>query len=256
MYASFNESDIQGMAGQSLVSGMTALMGSIPILSTNNFWRGKMKLLQHIGVAKIVIDRVIKKDKTCKLNKLLFYIGSILPDLNCVYPAHRITETQQRVINKIKFIDTSSSYLLKSIQYGIVTHYVCDYFCYAHSIESLGAPHIKYEKQLFGFYKKHEKNFYAKDKMIVEWDNAKEIISNLFEKGEAYINPSEHADMVFELLKIMNNNYINNYTMIDIYDYNNYIKQCKSDMEYATFVCEQILLGIMKPMEVLYVYRS
>ena len=142
-----------------------------------------MKLLQHIGVAKIVLDKVIKKDKTYKMNRTLFYLGSILPDLNCVYPAHRITETQHRVIDKIKYIDTSSSYLLKSVQYGIVTHYVCDYFCFAHSIESLGAPHIKYEKQLFGFYKKHEKKFYNKDKMIVEWNEAKKIISNLFENN-------------------------------------------------------------------------
>lgn len=208
-----------------------------------------MKLQQHVGVAKIVFDKVIKKNKTCKLNRALFYLGSILPDLNCIYPAHRIEETQYRVINKIKYIDTSSSYLIKSMQYGIVTHYVCDYFCYAHSIESLGAPHIRYEKQLFGFYKRHEKQFYNKENLIVEWDEAKKIISNLFEKDNTYINQDEHADMVFELLKIMNNNYINNYIMNDIHDYSNCTEQCKLDMEYAVFVCEKILIGIMKPME-------
>lgn len=208
-----------------------------------------MKLLQHIGVASIVLDKVIKKDKTCRLNKPLFYLGSILPDLNCVYPAHRINETQQRILSKIKYIDESSSYLLKSIQYGIVTHYVCDYFCYAHSIASLGKPHIKYEWSLYHFYNRHEKRFYDKDKMIVEWDRAKEIISSLFENEKSIINPETHADMVFELLKFMNDEYINRYAMKNIYDIDNYIKQCKMDMEYATFVCEKVILGIMKPIE-------
>lgn len=208
-----------------------------------------MKLRQHVGVAKVVFDKVIKKEKTCELNRVLFYLGSILPDLNCVYPAHRIEETQHRVINKIRHIDTSSSYLIKSVQYGIVTHYVCDYFCYAHSIESLGTPHIKYEKQLFGFYKRHGKQFCNIENLIVEWDEAKKIISNLFETENIYINQDEHANMVFELLKIMNNNYTSNYAMKNIHDYTNYIEQCKMDVQYSIFVCERILIGIMEPMK-------
>ena len=103
-----------------------------------------MKMLQHIKIAKITAENLNNNiDKKFKLDKVVFCLGSIYPDLNCIYPAHRLSSTSNRISKKIKLIDKYGDGIIKSFNLGIITHYISDLFCYAHNNKSLGLKHRK-----------------------------------------------------------------------------------------------------------------
>ena len=90
-----------------------------------------------------------------KINRTAYIIGNMLPDINCIYPAHRLSTTENKMYKKLVKIDNTDNYIIKSLKLGIINHYICDYFCYAHVIESIGMKHKRYETNLYKYYTEH-----------------------------------------------------------------------------------------------------
>lgn len=90
-----------------------------------------------------------------KINKPLFLLGSVAPDINIAFPVHTIDKTRERFLNRIVKVETTKSYLVKSFYMGVVNHYICDYFCYAHNLGRIDPAHAIYERFMKSHLKKH-----------------------------------------------------------------------------------------------------
>lgn len=111
-----------------------------------------MKLAHHIQVAGHAYESNNLRERG--VLKAAFLFGSIAPDLNCVYPAHRLSTTEKRFMTRLLFVKKFRNTVLRSFVMGIITHYICDYFCFAHNHETLGLPHKKYETGLYQEFKR------------------------------------------------------------------------------------------------------
>jgi hypothetical protein len=112
-----------------------------------------MDFLTHLLIAG-KIKRIVKKELNIKLNSLSFYIGNIKPDFSSKYIQ---IEHYKRVSNfflqdEIHQIMNSCIFDRKctrtfSERLGIITHYLSDFFCYAHSDYFTGSmtEHYMYE---------------------------------------------------------------------------------------------------------------
>lgn len=209
-----------------------------------------MKLVHHIKIANQLLDKLDNKLKEkVVLNKAAFYLGSILPDINCIYPAHRLGTTKNRVVKAVESISTlKDSDFIKSMQLGIITHYVCDYFCYAHSNETIGVIHKAYEKRLYDYYEIHKNTFLDENNLVVEWDKALEIIQKkLFDRTDT-MTAKSHAYMVLDQIEVLNKEYmIKSKGLRRDKSWVTDIEQCKRDLEYSVFMCENILAMILEP---------
>jgi hypothetical protein len=213
-----------------------------------------MKFIHHIKIASIMINKMEgKMGETFKLNKTAFYIGNVAPDLNCVYPAHRLKTTHKRVARKIEFVDRlDSAEVIKSFELGIITHYVCDYFCYAHSNETIGKSHKHYEKELYRFFELHKDMFKqgnTDEDIVVEWNDALNIIQEKLNNSDA-VDIKSHASMIMEQIGIINKEYMeksSGFRRDKEWQYD--LDQCKRDLEYALFMGENILEMILNPVK-------
>jgi len=206
-----------------------------------------MKAIQHIRIAKIMSGKI--SNKLCNnsmINKIAYYIGSIAPDLNCIYPAHRINDTYERFQKKIKRVDKLSDGIIKSFTLGVITHYVCDYFCFAHNNNSIGVKHTKYERGLNKYFELHKRLFFNKD-ILVEWEEAKEIINQRFISNKDTLDINLHADIVIEQLKILNSNYCEKSNSTYNKMWTACVEQWQRDLEYCITVCENMLSIIIEP---------
>lgn len=78
-------------------------------------------------------------------------LGSLIPDINPLTQPHRDQNLLIRIFNNHMAIQNSNSQIIKSIRSGIMFHYICDYFCYAHNYNldiSHGKRHMQYEIEL------------------------------------------------------------------------------------------------------------
>lgn len=90
-----------------------------------------------------------------KLSYHLFLYGSIKPDIDATaYPYEHVLEKSLHFISKLFFelknkaIDSPEF----AIDFGVITHYISDYFCLYHANHELRkkplSEHIKYEFEL------------------------------------------------------------------------------------------------------------
>lgn len=163
-----------------------------------------MKLKQHIMIGKELLNSTKLKD--LNVNKVAYLIGSIAPDLNCVYPAHRLTTTEHRFYKRLERIFRTNSLMIKSFTLGVITHYICDYFCYAHNIESIGFKHKEYEKGLYKYYLTHQN-------MLKTAENNIKLDSNQL---KIHNNMKNYCNNIILQLKRINNQYIK-----EAYNYDN-----------------------------------
>ena len=80
-------------------------------------------------------------------NKKLFYLGNLYPDLiqSYLWCKHEYQHSREYIRKKIEKLKKRP--LLFSFHLGILTHYICDYFCYPHSgvYDKSMLHHIMYE---------------------------------------------------------------------------------------------------------------
>lgn len=209
-----------------------------------------MKLKQHIAIGKLVFDEIVSsgiEPDRYKLMKTPFLIGNIAPDLNCVYPAHRLVTTEHRFYKRLKVSASTEFIMLKSFTLGVITHYICDYFCYAHNNESVGVKHKKYETNLWNYYNAHLRELEETPVRILnEWKKNKELsIENNLDNNELRVE--EQCQIILEQIKRMNDEYMQHTQVDKRKNWEQLESQLKYDMQYIIFMASHIDMLIMDP---------
>lgn len=194
-----------------------------------------------------------------KINRKAYLFGSIAPDFNCIYPAHRITSTIRRFRKKVLRVEKSDSIMIKSFTLGVITHYICDYFCYAHNIAVIDRRHPFYEIRLKNHIELHERQI-GNDKagLIEQWDSIKKHILEEFIREENGISQEEiinsicsqsndHIKYIIEAVNDMHEAYINETKNVDESIWHLSTNKMSIDLEYAAFMCEKVIALIFEP---------
>lgn len=124
-----------------------------------------MNAFTHVYLS-MVFKKAIEKKLPVKLNTLSFIIGNLKPDFSLLLlkvPHYRIPDSglvkreMDKLIghNRKKYTTCTNDF---SERLGVVTHYLSDFFCYAHSAAFKGGVvrHFIYEKKL-SMYRKSMK---------------------------------------------------------------------------------------------------
>ena len=104
-----------------------------------------MRLDIHFTIAKRICAEI--KGMGFNLNEKSFVLGNLFPDLihSYIWRRHEYHNSRNFINKKIESFKKRPFFF--SFQLGIVTHYICDYFCYPHSsVYDKGlVQHIIYE---------------------------------------------------------------------------------------------------------------
>ena len=207
-----------------------------------------MKLKQHLDVGKYILDNL---DSKYEINKQAYLFGNIAPDLNCVYPAHRLKTTENRFYKRLQIVDNTSFNTIKSFTLGVITHYICDYFCYAHNIESIGIVHKKYETNLYNYYESHLNEILEDREQLKDvWKYNKLKSKNQIIKNNT-IDVESHCKLILEQIKNMNTEYLKHIYKSEDNSWAYKNQQMKVDLEYAMFMVENITALILEPFKCL-----
>jgi hypothetical protein len=207
-----------------------------------------MKFKQHIEMGKSILSSLNQQEvSNFGINRVAYLLGNVAPDLNCIYPAHRLSTTEKRFYKRLKLLNNAESKLLKSFELGIVTHYICDYFCCAHNNKSSGIKHKKYETNLYSYYDKHRDNLGENNKELVQaWTRNKiKNITNIIDNNT--ITAKNLSKLILEQVKQMNNNYTKYSEINKDKGWENKVKQMQKDMEYTIFMTRHITRMIIEP---------
>lgn len=110
-----------------------------------------MNLSSHILLTYKVTKRILPK----KYVPVILF-ASIWPDIDRRTQPHRENNLLFHIYNSQRKLLNSKNNYCKSFELGILMHYVCDYYCYAHNYNldiSHGIAHIKYEIALHNLLK-------------------------------------------------------------------------------------------------------
>jgi len=90
-----------------------------------------MRLDIHFSIAKKICAEI--KGLGFHLNAKSFLFGNLFPDLihSYIWRRHEYHNSRDYIRKKIESFKKRPFFF--SFQLGIVTHYICDYFCYPHS---------------------------------------------------------------------------------------------------------------------------
>lgn len=199
-----------------------------------------MTAAAHIKVASKTLKDV--EDKlTWKINKKAYLFGSIAPDVNCAFPLHTINNTLNRFEKRLERIDKSNSNIIKSFTLGVVTHYICDYFCYAHTMDLYGLKHWIYEKVMRKHLKNHAENIQnLTDSLEFKWESIQSHVN--VEEIQRYtkVCTEVHVNYIIDILTGMHNEYLNTIDSNIDKEWFKSLKQMDEDIQYATFMCRRI----------------
>ena len=104
-----------------------------------------MRLDIHHKIGKNICYEL--KELGCQVNEKMFLLGNLFPDLvhSYIWRRHEYQHSREFVWKKLDILKKRPK--LFSFHLGILTHYICDYFCYPHSncYEKGMIQHILYE---------------------------------------------------------------------------------------------------------------
>ena len=175
-----------------------------------------MMKTSHIKVANKTLES-IQENINWKINRKAFLFGSVAPDINCIFPAHTVKGTFKRFKHKLLRMDSSESNLIKSFTLGVITHYICDYFCYAHNLAHVDPKHHIYEKYMKNHIIMHEKSLGNNTNDIEsQWNdikihiiesmnmsgNIEDIIASISNQGK------DHIEYIMETINNMHTDYL------------------------------------------------
>lgn len=110
-----------------------------------------MEKRNHKFIAQKIYD--VLKNNDIELRRKFFILGNLAPDItySFLFRRHQFNTSCHYLNKKIQSLckgALSPQSRLFSYRLGVVMHYVCDYFCYAHSSAFKGTlrDHIRYEK--------------------------------------------------------------------------------------------------------------
>jgi len=90
-----------------------------------------MRLEIHHKIGKNVCAEL--KEFGCRINEKLFLAGNLFPDLihSYIWCRHEYQHSREYIRKKLEVLKKRPK--LFSFHLGVLTHYICDYFCYPHS---------------------------------------------------------------------------------------------------------------------------
>ena len=90
-----------------------------------------MRLEIHYAIGKTVCNEM--KDQGLRINERLFLLGNVFPDLvqSYIWRRHEYQHSRNYIKRKMDMLKKRP--MLFSFHLGVLTHYICDYFCYPHS---------------------------------------------------------------------------------------------------------------------------
>lgn len=181
---------------------------------------------------KIFANNILEKvdsEKTKLIDKKKFIWGNIKPDYVSKYKLkkHFYDESVEMIIEKINFLSTLSvediygSYGRKkfSAELGVVCHFLCDFFCLAHSerwrLKSDLKRHVCYEQRLAKIAKEYEFSTVIDEGLVIT-DIEQFITQNIreYEKSNGLYKDLEYSSFVCNsiinalLSQVINNEYI------------------------------------------------
>lgn len=190
-----------------------------------------------IGTHRLITKNILKnmsENKKNMLSNFNFIYGSIKPDILSKYKIkkHYAKESYSMILSKIKILSTLSvndiekklSVIKFSQELGVICHFLCDFFCIAHSEvwrkKYRIFTHIKYEKNLAKRARQFNYDYFKA--YILEQEDIKTFIDNCFkdhEKDSSYNNDIKFAYYVcsniinFILESIINNSFQSEYIL-------------------------------------------
>lgn len=217
-----------------------------------------MLKVSHMKIAANTLEK-IQDNIDWKINRKAYLAGSILPDINCAFPTHTIGHTLKRFKNRLIRMENTDLNIIRSFTLGVITHYICDYFCYAHNLKYPDPCHAIYERIMRNHLRLHESRIadYGKD-LAKQWDEIKKhTVECLQEKtGELDMQVivqniqhvgSDHIEYILDTVIDMHKKYIDQTSEIDQNVWYKSINKIQLDIDYATFMCEKIALLILAP---------
>jgi hypothetical protein len=132
-----------------------------------------MRMAVHHYIGKKIYGEL--KGLGLHVHKSLFLLGNLYPDLihSYLWCRHEYQHSQHYLQKKLLLLKKKPVFF--SFHLGIVTHYICDYFCYPHS----GI----YDKNMF-----HHIRYELNQKIPANWYRAKlEIKSFTIEELEKFV---------------------------------------------------------------------
>lgn len=215
-----------------------------------------MRLKSHIKIAKVTLENI--RDKmSWEINEQVYLMGSIAPDLNVLFPRHSINNTLNRWRRRVKRIDKTSSNIVKSFTLGVIIHYICDYFCYAHNIKANSIGHIMYERKLNKHIMDQKISLYVNNSnMRDHWEGIEtqlkdiNIINeieecNSGEIGRVVEKEAEKLDVITNYLVDMNEEYMRRNGSIPGIKWYKDMNKVKLDIRYAGLMANLIALVLV-----------
>lgn len=187
----------------------------------------------HLKIATYTYN-AIAENTQWKIKKTFYLIGSIAPDINCVLPKHTFKGTLKRFRKRLSKYEDSRSIIIRSFLLGVITHYICDYFCYVHNRKT-DIFHPIYERAMRDHLEKHNNLFNDFGPVIeTEWKNIISKMENM-----------QSIDKIIEAVNQMHKKYMKETENLNIKEgekwYNSNSK-IELDIEYAAFLSKQIAL--------------
>jgi len=146
------------------------------------------------------------------INKTLFCLGSIFPDLTfpkCLIKLHSIYNYKKELIKLIKRLKNSKNGFVISFLLGIILHIIQDSFCHYHNSANDVVAHLKWEKDINDNYNPHLIDIYTR---AINTNDIRDWF-NIINEGHTYYTICEKSIELDSWLALL-------YSMafIDIYD--------------------------------------
>lgn len=168
-----------------------------------------MNIVMHLGLSH-AIRNAVEKELAIKIDAFSFMYGNMKPDLEALsvkipHFKHTTMELVQAEIEKLTTLRLNKSRRCSkqlSERIGVITHYLSDFFCYAHTeyFESKHRSHVLYEFQLLYHFRKSKKavkrHTYIKPTDIPS--SANKIITLIEEAHDKYLKTIKENSLPFE----------------------------------------------------------
>lgn len=155
-----------------------------------------MKIKTHYLIGKIAVNKELP---LTPLQKLMFCIGTVLPDLSPsqFIHTHFYKNSSEYIFKKLeKLLYLSSPFVM--IEYGKIAHYCSDFCCSVHFSGSIGNiyEHITYEKRLNKFAQENY-NKLCRDFNELETENIE--LRNIFDEYSQCKKFDLYTDMIYAI---------------------------------------------------------
>ncbi len=136
-----------------------------------------MKKSTHFRIARLAVNNIelpYSNFDIKKMNRWAFYIGSVLPDLSVnqfIHP-HYYEKSSEYVFDKLNLImQKPVKKISDALVLGEMTHYLCDFCCFAHIGGSIGkaSEHLMYERKIHKYLLKNQQSLVD----IISFDKCK-----------------------------------------------------------------------------------